>query len=217
MRLYHNLGPESPLHNDLRHLASSNSQLDLCFVPELPETARADADRMFATLWRFLPTQDPQVEVLLSRDLDSRISGREAAAVQEWLGSGRAVHSMRDHFSHKMPMMAGMWGARLTEPAVREKWNSAWQKMMNDSTLQSGLYGGDQRMLELYVWPWAQEDVMEHDSYSCSIFPNSIGFPTERLDEPENFVGSAVSVNNRLWRVCPQECRRNNHTEWEHC
>ena len=217
MRLYHNLSAESPLHEDLRRLASYNSQLDLCFVPELPESVRTAADRMNPMLWRFLPSQDPQVDILLSRDLDSRMSGREAAAVEEWLGSGRAVHSMRDHYLHQMPMMAGMWGGRFTETAVREKWNSAWQKMMNDSTLQSGLYGGDQRMLEQYVWPWAQEDVMEHDSYSCNIFPNSIGFPTERMDEPENFVGGVVSVNNRLWTVCPQECRRKNHSEWEHC
>ena len=36
-----------------------------------------------------------QVSVLLSRDLDSRVTPREAAAVREWLGSGKAVHSMR--------------------------------------------------------------------------------------------------------------------------
>ena len=32
---------------------------------------------------------------MMSRDLDSRISTRETAAVQEWLDSGAVVHSMR--------------------------------------------------------------------------------------------------------------------------
>ena len=31
----------------------------------------------------------------MSRDLDSRISEREAAAVKEWLASGDVIHSMR--------------------------------------------------------------------------------------------------------------------------
>ena len=32
---------------------------------------------------------------MMSRDLDSRITLREAAAVQEWLDSGAVIHSMR--------------------------------------------------------------------------------------------------------------------------
>ena len=216
MRLYHNLEPENSLLNDLRQLVSSYPNLDICSVPELPEAVRADAALIAPMTWRFLPSRDPQVDVLLSRDLDSRISEREAAAVQEWLESGRAVHSMRDHFKHKMPMLGGLWGARFTETAIRKKWDSAWQKILNESIDD---YGGDQRMLRLYVWPWAKEDAMEHDSYSCNLFPNSIGFPTERKDEPENFVGSIVNFNvkNHLWTVCPEECRRKDHPEWDHC
>ena len=63
---------------------------------------------------RFFPTLDPQVSIFISRDLDSRITAREVAAVAEWLGSpgGEAVHCMRDHPQHYMPIMAGMWGAR---------------------------------------------------------------------------------------------------------
>ena len=40
---------------------------------------------------------DKQVDVLLSRDLDSGIIDREAAAVQEWLKSDKDFHFMRDH------------------------------------------------------------------------------------------------------------------------
>ena len=32
---------------------------------------------------------------MMSRDLDSRITEREAAAVKEWLDSGDVIHSMR--------------------------------------------------------------------------------------------------------------------------
>ena len=32
---------------------------------------------------------------MMSRDLDSRVTEREAAAVMEWLDSGSVIHSMR--------------------------------------------------------------------------------------------------------------------------
>ena len=217
MRLYHNLAASHPLHPDLSCLASSHSQLDLCYVPQLPQAVKPDATALDPMMWRFLPSLDPQVDVLLSRDLDSRLTSREAAAVQEWLESGRAVHSMRDHASHQMPMMGGMWGTRLTQPGVRQKWRSAWQRMRTDSVITVGRYSYDQSMLELYVWPWARDDSLEHDSYTCHIFPRSVGFPTERRDEPENFVGNAVSENSHLWRICPLQCRRKGQPDWQYC
>lgn len=40
---------------------------------------------------RFLPVIDPQVDIFFSRDLDSRISEREVAAVKEFLNSEEQV------------------------------------------------------------------------------------------------------------------------------
>ena len=51
-------------------------------------------------LWRFLPLSDPLVDTFVSRDLDSRLSNREAAAVRQWLASNRTFHIMRDHWDH---------------------------------------------------------------------------------------------------------------------
>ena len=47
-----------------------------------------DATKVFAMNWRFFPTLDPQVNVYHCRDLDSRFSQREVAAVQEFMASG---------------------------------------------------------------------------------------------------------------------------------
>ena len=52
-------------------------------------------------IWRFLPVLDPSVSVMVSRDLDSRISSREQAVVEEWLGqSNLPFHIIRDHPGH---------------------------------------------------------------------------------------------------------------------
>ena len=57
-------------------------------VWDLLGTPMKDATKVFAMNWRFFPTLDPQVDVYHCRDLDSRFSQREVAAVQEFMSSG---------------------------------------------------------------------------------------------------------------------------------
>ena len=66
-------------------------------------------DGMF---WRFWAAEDPDVDIFMSRDCDSRISEREVAAVNEWLKSDKDFHIMRDHPYHTVPILGGMWGCR---------------------------------------------------------------------------------------------------------
>jgi len=46
--------------------------------------------------WRFEPAGEEDVEVMISRDCDSRLNKRAALAVQEWLESDKTFHIMRD-------------------------------------------------------------------------------------------------------------------------
>lgn len=93
-------------------------------------------------LWRFLVIDDPNVDVFLSRDADSRLSERDAVAVSDWMArwqsssstdsgqvpaaerqhgrgaSSPMFHCIRDHPSHgEYPVNGGMWGARRRELA----------------------------------------------------------------------------------------------------
>ena len=58
---------------------------------------------------RFLPASESDVEVMLSRDCDSRLNIREKAAVDEWLRSYFAFHILRDHPWHSTEILGGMW------------------------------------------------------------------------------------------------------------
>lgn len=71
-----------------------------------------DVSKSLGVVWRFAPMADDLVSEWHSRDLDSRPSARERAAVDEWLRSGRKYHAMRDHKFHRTPLLAGMFGAR---------------------------------------------------------------------------------------------------------
>lgn len=47
------------------------------------------------------------------RDLDSKVSKRELAAVNDWLSSGKPYHVMRDNKYHGTSILGGMFGMRL--------------------------------------------------------------------------------------------------------
>lgn len=106
---------------------------------------RAYANMMLA---RFLPFAEEGI--VLSRDCDSRISGREVRAVNEWLASDKPAHLIRDHPEH-IPGWAmipgGLWGSRL--PFGTNLRQALWDAL--DNPLYGG-QGGDQKWLVDHVW-----------------------------------------------------------------
>ena len=64
-----------------------------------------------AMMWRFLVADDLSVDHFIVRDSDSRLSARDAAAVYQWILSGKAFHCIRDHPSHVIyAVSGGLWG-----------------------------------------------------------------------------------------------------------
>ena len=91
MRLYTTFGSQKKSQNKLQQLLchwychSHKNVLDLCLMDQLPKDLGINPIQLFPMIWRFLPTLDPQVDIIVSRDLDSDIGSRELAAVNEWL------------------------------------------------------------------------------------------------------------------------------------
>jgi len=67
---------------------------------------------MKSMIWRFIPCSEPNVDVVLSRDTDCRMSPREIEAINMWLASDKDFHIIRDHPYHNAPILGGLWGAR---------------------------------------------------------------------------------------------------------
>ena len=70
-------------------------------------------------------------------------------------------------------------------------------------------------VISRYVWTRFKRLSMQHDAYLCQDWPGSIGWPTQRLMEPNNYVASVVIDNGTLIHRCPKQCRRK--IEWEYC
>lgn len=105
MRVYHNLTSQQSSYKQLRQAQ--------CKLPEIirlidmNEPANEKHNRINPRLWRFLPLLDNDVEILITRDLDSRITKRETSAVAQWLSSSLSFHVMRDHPLHGAFILAG--------------------------------------------------------------------------------------------------------------
>ena len=120
-------------------------------------------------MWRFEAIDEPDVEIMISRDTDTRILFREKMAVEEWINSNKIFHIMRDHPWHTSKIMGGMFGTRKIPDII------SWKEIMNEF-IQEGNYDYDQKFLNEYIYPVIANDVMIHASFNkfesnCKNFP----------------------------------------------
>ena len=199
----------------------NSDTMDLCSVRKLYNTATESSQSLMTkcgTLWRFAPMADKLVTEFHSRDLDSRPTEREWAAVNEWLKSNRTYHIMRDSPVYRTPILPGLWGMRFTQNTDRKEIANIFDKIL--------LWGEDYDfsqfinwdMLTKFLWPIAKQDMMAHDSYHCEFFksPMNQPWPTRRPLDGMNYAGARFARAN-LTSECPTECRPKNHPEWKLC
>ncbi|MDR0458381.1 MAG: hypothetical protein LBH10_05055 [Burkholderiaceae bacterium] len=112
---------------------------------------------------------------VLFRDADSVISRREAAAVDQWLASGKRFHMMRDASAHTELMLAGLWGT------VAGSLPPLQQLMQHFRFGEGDRHFADQDFLRQVVWPYARASIMQHDSIFG--FMNAAPFPIPRASD----------------------------------
>ena len=145
-------------------------------------------DSFHGMFWRFWAAEDPEVNIFLSRDCDSRFSPREIYAIKEWLNSEKDFHIMRDHPYHTVPILGGMWGCRnglmskIGLSKMIEQWNQFQRK------------GIDQDFLGSKVYPLVYQTSMEHSEFNLRFGGNIRPFPTIRKDY--EFVGDVFDEND---------------------
>ena len=132
--------------------------------------------------WRFLPMFEREGHFII-RDTDSRLTVREARAVNEWVTSGRAFHTIRDHEAHyEWPVLAGMWGMKgIVHPHFLNKLKQYWM---------ASFYTIDQVYLAREIWPAVQQSVLVHGIREGGWFADS------RRDVGYNFVGEGWYADN---------------------
>ena len=133
--------------------------------------------------WRFEPHDDPEVELFMSRDTDTRILRREVLASREWLESGDLVHIMRDSPCHYPTILGGMFGLRKIPGFNMRKETSKYFDLLNDKD--------DQEFLKVVVHPLVRDSAMIHDEIKRYEGDKCRPFPIP-YDEDFHFVGEYV-------------------------
>lgn len=62
--------------------------------------------------YRFFSIDDPEVEISIIRDADSRIYERDRMCIEDFVNSDKLFHIIRDHPNHHHRIMGGMWGIK---------------------------------------------------------------------------------------------------------
>jgi hypothetical protein len=141
-------------------------------------------------MWRFEAIDDPEVEIILSRDTDTRFLLREKLAVEEWLQSGKLFHIMRDHPEHKPKISGGMFGTRKI-PQIKN-----WKVLIDNYDQRKSYgyvqenYGYDQNFLEEFIYPEIKDNSIIHATF-FKYEEHSKDFPIP-FDEKYNFVGEYI-------------------------
>ena len=133
--------------------------------------------------WRFYPSSDDDVDVVIVRDCDSRLNQREKDAVDEWLKTDKGFHIMRDHPAHGTEILGGMWGSK--KGTIKE------MKQLIDEYIKGNFWQVDQNFLREKIYPIVKLNCVVHDE-----FFDNIPFPTER--EYKTFVGQAFNENDEM-------------------
>ena len=137
--------------------------------------------------WRFYPASIEDVDVMLSRDCDSRLNKREKLAVDEWLKSDKNFHIMRDHPWHTTEILGGMWG-------VRGNMLSNMKDMI-DNYVKEDIYKVDENFLKEHIYNKVKNDCFVHDEF-FSYDATKRCFPEKR--NGQEFVGEVLDEFDTL-------------------
>ena len=156
----------------------------------------------YGMFWRFFANDDPDVERFLSRDCDSRLSIRERVAVDEWMESGKTLHTMHDHYFHTgVPILGGMWGAK-----------TGVIRGMKDMVMKWPIHnrkGCDQQFLNHAIWPYLKNDVLRHDNGYQPHYGPANKFPKHPpMKFNGTFIGEIFDENNVSMNPVPWEDSR---------
>jgi hypothetical protein len=109
--------------------------------------------------YRFFAIDDPEVDVMFVRDVDSRILNRDISTIHEFLASDKKFHLVRDHPNHFHKVMACSFAIRKGCMAVPLKPIFDEYRQTNEVTT----FWNDQEFLAAVFWPRVTSYSMIHD------------------------------------------------------
>ena len=152
-------------------------------------------------LWRFEAIFDNDVNIMICRDCDSRLSFREKKCVDKWLESDYGFHIIRDHPWHTTRILGGLWGVKKSMYEFIPKFEnllSEYKKRNNN------YYQNDQLFLKNTIYPLIKNQCLIHDELikygdeKCNNFP-SARYKTQYVGQPYDELNlSLISFDKKI-------------------
>jgi hypothetical protein len=109
---------------------------------------------------RFYAIDEPDVDIMMVRDADSRIHWRDRWCIREFTKSNFVAHTIRDNIEHTAKMMGGLWGLRKSAGiSVREAYAS-----YHEDTSLGWRHAHDQNFLADVIYPKVLSRMLVHYS-----------------------------------------------------
>ena len=130
---------------------------------------------------RFYAIDEPDVDLMVVRDADSRVHSRDRWAIHDFLASPQFVlHTIRDHKEHSALIMGGLWAIRKSSGIDMHAEYEAYKLNPEDRGIAL-----DQNFLSCRIYPKLRDRILVHLGRGPSTPRETIrGFPTpwtERL------------------------------------
>ncbi len=151
----------------------------LAYYPtvRIRETGETGAINM---IHRFYAIDEPDVDLMMVRDADSRIHWKDRWAIRQFVASSFQAHTHRDHRDHTALMMGGLWGIRKTAGInIRAEY-----AIFKENPAEHKL-GHDQNFLIERIYPKVFDNLLIHYSNgrAISVETNAIEFPFAWSDD----------------------------------
>jgi hypothetical protein len=124
---------------------------------------------------RFYAIDEPNVDLMMVRDADSRIHWKDRWAIRDFMAKSYYVaHTIRDNIVHNARMMGGLWGLRKSAGInVHQEYEAFCQNQKDDGM------GHDQNFLSHGIYPKVLprllvhkcQDVARYLGEHCVVFP----------------------------------------------
>jgi len=137
---------------------------------------------------RFLAIDEPNVDLMMVRDADSRVHWKDRWAIKSFLKSPFRAHTIRDNPGHTTAIMGGLWGIRKEAGLVIKDEYASFLK----NPIDMGV-GHDQSFLSVQIYPKIRNTLLVHYSNDLSgddvhatefPFPYSNEIYCGRIEEP---------------------------------
>ena len=153
-------------------------------------------DGTYGMFWRFRAMFENDETIVMVRDSDSRITVREAMAINEWLQSSEKFHVFRDHEAHyEFPIIGCAFAlkGKLSDHAKEEM-----KRYQN-----THIYLVDQFYLRDIVYPEIKDTMLAH-CMNTGWFKDT----REQLVNPYSFCGNGYDENDMpLYGTTLAECQ----------